>query len=81
MGIYMLGRCYDRGRGVPVDEKRALKWYRKATDKETLRVRTSADSSFRWEGEVREGRRDGATYFESASDRGKRNATNELENC
>ena len=33
MGMYILGKCYDRGRGVPVDEKRALKWYRKAADK------------------------------------------------
>ena len=29
---FILGNMYDRGRGVPKDEKEAVKWYRKAAE-------------------------------------------------
>ena len=29
---YQVGRCYEKGEGVPVDKEKAVEWYKKAAE-------------------------------------------------
>ncbi len=67
---YRLGKMYDYGDDVPIDEAKAVKWYRKAAEQGHAYAQSSLSGMYFFGRGVREDHAEGAKWTRKAADQG-----------
>ena len=64
---YRLGRCYDKGRGVPEDDKQAFQWYSKAAKQDYHKALYHLGQCYKDGEGVEKDRKKAVEYFTKAA--------------
>ena len=78
---YLLASCYKYGKGVPVDQKEAAKWYRKAAEQGDTRAQLSLGVCYKYGAGVPVDQKEAAKWYRKAAEQGDTDAQLSLGVC
>jgi TPR repeat protein len=79
--MFQLGRCYDKGLGVPQDYAKAVEWYQKAAEQGLAMAQYNLGVCYKRGQGVPQDYAKAAEWYQKAAEQGHADAQNNLGNC